>query len=112
MHLPEAQTGEDCRGISRVGVNSPSWNDWHTFQFSHIALLSCKLIPSSEYMHSIYREMCWWVCSLNLASNFCRRVRFYFVDVNQVSQAVVKRGNISVRQQILEFIHKVVFDLK
>lgn len=75
-------------------------------------LLSCELIPSSEYMHSIYREMCWWVCSLNLASNFCRRVRFYFVDVNQVSQAVVKRGNISVRQQILEFIHKVVFDLK
>ncbi|KAM3244004.1 hypothetical protein ACQJBY_055738 [Aegilops geniculata] len=27
-------------------------------------------------------------------------VRFYFVDVNKVPQAVVKRGNISVSQQI------------
>lgn len=31
-------------------------------------------------------------------------VRFYFVDVNKVSQAVVKRGNITVSQLILDYL--------
>jgi phage gp36-like protein len=41
---------------------------------------------------------------LNHKLRFCCRVRFYFVDVNKVSQAVVKRGNITVSQLILDYL--------
>ncbi|XP_062217582.1 thioredoxin-like 3-1, chloroplastic [Phragmites australis] len=32
-------------------------------------------------------------------------VRFYFVDVNKVPQAVVKRGNITVSHQVPDYLH-------
>uniref|UniRef100_A0A0D9VLN9 Uncharacterized protein n=1 Tax=Leersia perrieri TaxID=77586 RepID=A0A0D9VLN9_9ORYZ len=70
MHLSEAQTGEDSRRISGVGLNAIKYFDPGLTQL--ILSIQSVAIPSP-------REMPFGVCI----------VRFYFVDVNKVPQAVL-----------------------
>lgn len=120
MHLSEAQTGEDCRRISRVGLNYLPWNnlilDWYGFEFHDIKIeiyypinWSSKLACHPHYV--MCRSISWFV-ELNHTLHFFCRVRFYFVDVNKVPQAAVKRGNITVSRKIWPLLCNMLTDLE
>lgn len=75
-------------------------------------ILDIGIIDSIWYISTTFNHC--GMCRVNLLIltkqhiSFFRRVMFYFVDVNKVPQAVVKRGNISVSQQILACVRHFI----